>query len=71
MSAPKGRCPECRELKSECLCPSLDDEEPSAGECRDCGVLVERGPRGWRDPEDQHTDGYGCAESPSGWHERR
>ena len=26
MSAPKGRCPDCRELKAECACP---EELPS------------------------------------------
>lgn len=75
MSASKRRCPGCLELTAGCVC----GEEPEAviavpsgsqsGTCRHCSQPVVPGSLGWADPSDDDTDGYGCAESPSGWHE--
>lgn len=41
MSAPKSRCPDCRELKAECACE--DESAPAAAipTCTECGATAD------------------------------
>lgn len=74
VSAPKALCA-CLMPKAECICDDEEDEPlrpvalVPAVDCRWCDTLLKRGPQGWRDADDETPAGYGCPDSPTGWHE--